>query len=106
MARLTLRLSEPLHAQLAARSRQRGVSINQLVVETLARSLEEEHTAPSEERARLLAALGDLASDGWLVEEPGDEEVPLLTHEELWQLMPTLDPPLSSRIIADREDRL
>ena len=106
MSRLTLRLPPSLHAELAAHSRQCGKSINQLVVDTLRDTLGQKGPAMGDERARMLAALGDLASDGMVIEEPGDADIPLLTHEELWQLMPKLSPSFSEQIIADREDRL
>jgi hypothetical protein len=105
MARLTLRLPAPLHAELAARSRECGKSINQLVVDSLEKALERERPAMSDERARMLAALGDLAMDGFDFPDPENDKVPLLTHEEL-QRLPPIHPSLSESIIADREDRL
>jgi hypothetical protein len=57
-------------------------------------------------RERLVAALGDLVlplhEAYWY--EPGDEDIPVLSHAELQALEPTTT--LSDAIIEDREDRL
>jgi hypothetical protein len=88
--------------------------MNELIVESLqARLLEEptpEHDDIDERRARLREALGDLLvpADGVVLPWPFDvkeEDVPLLTHEELAARMPVLDPPISQTVIEEREDR-
>jgi uncharacterized protein (DUF1778 family) len=73
MSRLTLRLPESLHQNLAARARREGVSLNQYLVYALTRQasggyviepVPEEEVAAQEERFRaLLDRLGPPATD-------------------------------------------
>lgn len=106
MARITLRLPDVVHGELVARSRTAGQSVNQIIVDTLTRSLDHDEAPPVDQRARLLAALGDLVADGLVLDEPGDEDRPFLTYDELWQRLSNRDIRLSEAIITDREDRL
>ena len=55
-------------------------------------------TPPTEEEMQQFA---DMMQTIW--DEDDDEPVP--THEELWAMMPVLDPPLSQTVIDMREDR-
>jgi hypothetical protein len=101
-----LRLPENLHARLVAAARQRGTSINQVVVESLESVLATEmHQITDADSLR--RAMGDLAADPAILlrglAKPG---VPLLSYAELQERLPHLSPSLSETIIADREDRI
>jgi len=107
MIRLTVRLPDDLHGRLVKRSRAAGKSLNQLIVEGAAYAASGGPAPQLSERERWRLALGDLLADTEaLFEEPGDEDTPLLSYEELDRIMPRLDPPLSQTIIEDREDRV
>jgi len=107
MAKLTVRIPDELHERLVVRGRAAGKSLNQLIVDSVRRSLDAPAAPKLNERERLEEALGDLLAtpaEKTFV-EPDDEETPLLSHEELQRIMPRLTPSLSESIIADREDR-
>jgi hypothetical protein len=112
--RVTLRLPDELHQRLQREAQQAGASLNQTIVATLDRGL---HGAPDqvcargslpEYVARIRAALGDLTvevddGDFPAARRIGDQ---LPDRTAFRETLPTLDPPLSATIIAEREDRL
>ena len=106
-ARLTLRLRDRLHDQLVARGRACGKSLNQTIVDSLWEAVLFPRVEPLTEAERLRLALADITipADELFPDEPLDDSIPALTHEELMRLMPVLDPPLSQTVIEDREDR-
>jgi HicB family len=104
--KLTVRLPTRLHEQLKQRAHQNDQSLNTVVVETLKEGLTHppEYTLSEHEKyQKVLRDSGMLAEMGpqWF---QGLEDVPLLTHEELWELTKGL-PPLSETIIEDRGPR-
>lgn len=107
MARVTLRLPEPLHARLVEESRATDRSLNELIVESLEARLPEAPSA-DEKRERMRRALGPLlvSADDLLPPWEDEQDTPLLTHEELRARLPRLDPPMSQTIIDEREDRV
>jgi hypothetical protein len=82
--------------------------LNQLIVDDLTRATHEKRHDAASEHDRLVAALGDLVVDWQDLDpsEPDDESVPLRTHTELRERVPSLSPPLSQAIIDERADRL
>lgn len=107
MTRLTLRLSEQLHARLVAEARSTGSSLNQLIVEALRGSLGTKNGPPRSERDTLIEALGDLRADpdALVAYLPRYPETELLSQEELQHRLADRNISLSEAIIADREDR-
>lgn len=106
MARVTLRLPDWLHRQLAEESHAAGRSLNQHIVDALNRSVRGDGSPELTERERFRRALGKLAlSDEQVAAMVGpiDPNRKVLSHEELQRLMPRLDPPLSQTIIEERE---
>jgi hypothetical protein len=114
LTRITLRLPDDLHRRLSAASEQYGTSLNQLIVAMLNGALAHDDLAASMEDLvlaqvqQIRRAMGDL-----VVEIDADFLPPgvrprehLPDSDTLRQGMPTLHPPLSATIIADREDRL
>lgn len=112
MARVTLRLPEHLHRRLRAVSERTGTSLNQLIVDALCDALARDAVEVQakdpllEQVQNIRRALGDLAFEldtSCLPPHlrPGED---LPDADTLRQSMPTLVPPLSTTIIADRED--
>lgn len=104
--KLTVRLPAKLHEQLKQRARRNEQSLNKVLVETLQEGLAHPVDYPLSEHEKFRKVLRD---SGMLVELgpewfKGLEDVPLLTHEELWELTKGL-PPLSETIIEDRGPR-
>lgn len=105
MARITLRLPDDLRADLVARSRARGKSLNQLIVEELTQAVEQALAVTDVDRLR--TALADILTSGLEVAplDESESEIPILSHAELQTQLPRLTPTMSEMIIADREDR-
>jgi hypothetical protein len=105
--KLTLRLPAALHEKLRQRARASDQSLNTVIVEAMQQGLDAEITYPEEsEREKTLRVLresGLLEPLGpqWL---EGLEDVPLLTHAEIREMMKGV-PPLSEVIIEDRGPR-
>lgn len=114
VARVTLRLPEDLHRRLRATSEYTGSSLNQLIVAALREMLARDALAGQAEGSLLeqvqhvRRALGDLAIEVDASQLPPHlcprEDLP--NTDTLRQSMPSLVPPLSATISADREDRL
>ncbi|MGH2588136.1 MAG: ribbon-helix-helix protein, CopG family [Dehalococcoidia bacterium] len=114
--RVTLRLPEPVYKRIAEASRETGRSLNQVMVDALREA--DLHCGPGPDASdfeKLRWAAREHAppwtdEDDALMAEvfPDDDpDAPVLTHEELWELMPKLPPEkwASTIIIEDREDR-
>jgi Arc-like DNA binding domain len=104
--KLTVRLPAKLHEQLKKRARQSDQSLNKVVIDALEEGLEHPQEYPMSEHEKFRKVLRD---SGMLVELgpewfKGLEDVPLLTHEECWELTKGL-PPLSETIIEERGPR-
>lgn len=118
--RVTLRLPEAVYERVEKASRASGRSLNQTMVDALRDA--DLRCGPPDDASdfeKLRWAMGDKArpwtdEDDALMAEvfPGDDpDASVLTHEELWALMPKLPPDkwLSKAVIEDRgesEDRL
>jgi len=104
--KLTVRLPAKLHEQLKQRARQNDQSLNKVMVEALQEGVAHPLEYPLSEHDKFRKVLRD---SGMLVELgpqwfQGLEDVPLLTHEELWELTKGMSP-LSETIIEDRGPR-
>ena len=104
--KLTVRLPAKLHEQLKQRAHQNDQSLNKVMVEALQEGLTHPVEYPLSEHEKYRKVLRD---SGMLVELgsqwfQGLEDVPLLTHEECWELTKGL-PPLSETIIEERGPR-
>ena len=96
-------------------SNERGVSLNELIVDSLETTVAFQGTIDQGDDARrsrierLRASLGDLVvhvdvSDFPVELYPIAQEMP--DRDALFHSLPILDPPLSKTIIEEREDRL
>ncbi len=104
--KLTVRLPAKLHEKLKQRAHQYNQSLNKVMVETLQEGLTHPVEYPLSEHDKYRMVLRD---SGMLVEMgpqwfQGLEDVPLLTHEELWELTKGMSP-LSETIIEERGPR-
>ncbi len=104
--KLTLRLPAWLHQQLQQYALTEHESLNNVILETLKSGLNQKISYPEREDQkveRILRESGLLEPLGpqWF---EGLEDVPDLTHEELWELTKGIAP-LSETIIEDREPR-
>ena len=113
MTRVTLRLPDDLHQRLRAAAQRTGAPLNQLIVATLSEALMgddlvgKDESPLMEQVQHIRTALSGLAVDLDANQlpphlRPGDE---LPDRAAFQQSLPTLDPPISATIIADREDR-
>jgi hypothetical protein len=87
--KLSIRLPARLHEQLKQRARQNDQSLNKIMVEALEEGLTHPAEYPLSEHEKYRKVLRD---SGMLVElgtqwYQGLEDVPLLSHEELWSLL-------------------
>lgn len=113
MPRVTLRLPEDLHRRLRSTSERTGTSLNQLIVAALSAALARSEVADQAEGSLLeqvehvRRTLGDLAVELDLRHVPPylrpSEDLP--DTDTLRRSMPSLVPPLSATMSADREDR-
>jgi hypothetical protein len=104
--KLTVRLPAKLHEQLKQRARQSDQSLNTVVVEALQEGIAHPLEYPLSEHEKIRKVLRE---SGMLVELGPQwfqrlEDVPLLTHEELWELTKGMSP-LSETIIEERGPR-
>ena len=116
MVRVTLRLPDDVYERLKRASHESGRSLNQVMVDALRDS---ELTCGPPPHASDFEKLRWAARDHappWTDDDDAlmaqvfpddDPDAPVLTHEELWALMPKLPPEkwASTMIIEDREDR-
>ena len=101
--KLTVRLPVRLHEQLKQRARQREQSLNTVVVEALQDGLAHAPEYPLSDHEKFRKVMRE---SGMLTElgpewSKGLEDVPLLSHEELWELTKGMSP-LSETIIEER----
>jgi len=112
--RVTLEIPEWVFERVAQASCDSDRSVNQVIVDALR---DADLSAPSLEsmtpQEQFRWTLRDIAppwtdeDDELMAQVFGDDsDVPLLSHEELWAIMPKLDPPLSQTAIDLREDRV
>lgn len=115
MARVTLRLPDHLHSRVRKLSHERGVSLNELIVDSLETTVALQATNDQEEDIRktrierLRASLGDLVVDVDISDFPVElypNAQVMLDRDALFQSLPVLDPPLSRTVIEEREDRV
>lgn len=115
--RITLDLPDSLMERIAETSRRLDRSPEQVILDLLDGDIPRTTVAaqpsaavPSEKTGQPLATpptaeemerFADMMQKIW--DEDDDEPIP--THEELWAMMPVLDPPLSQTVIDMREDR-
>lgn len=114
--RLTLRLPDDVYERIVRYGRASGRSVNQVIVDVLSTAdLAGPYLEGMTPQQRLNWMLRDIASpvtDGDLrimdeVFGTSDTDAPVLSHEELWAIMPhDLDPPVSQTVIDLREDRV
>jgi hypothetical protein len=106
--KLTVRLPAALHTRLRRRARENDLSLNQIIIQAVQRGLEsqspEETLSEREQVFKVLKESGlyDPLGPGW---EKFMTDEPVLSHEELWELVGELSPPLSETIIEDRGPR-
>ncbi len=104
--KLTLRLPVWIHQQLQQYAQAEHQSLNNAILETLKSGLNQKITYPEREDQRVERVL----RESGLLEPLGPqwfqglEDVPDLSHEELWALTEGISP-LSETIIEDREPR-
>ena len=104
--KLTLRMPAWLHQQLQRYAQAENQSLNKVILETIKTGLNQKITYPEREDERVERVL----RESGLLEPLGPqwfkdlEDVPDLTHEELWELTKGISP-LSETIIEDREPR-
>jgi len=106
MVKLTLRLPAGLHKQIKERAHASDASLNKTIIEALRWSISQNTTykeTESEKTHRVIRESGMLEPLGpqWL---EGLDDVPDITHEELWELTKGISP-LSDTIIEEREPR-
>lgn len=104
--KLTVRLPEEVHQELQRRAQEHHRSLNYTLVEALRRQLRLLRRETPSEYERVMAVVHETG----LVTTLGPqwdkylEGVPIVTHEELWNMTAGLSP-LSEDIIADRGER-
>jgi hypothetical protein len=115
--RVTLQLPESVFERLAKASAESGRSLNQVMVDALRDAdLQSSPSVDANEIARFQRAIGEIASP-WADEDDAlmamvfpddDPDAPVLTHEQLWEMMPRLPPEqwASKALLEDREDRI
>ena len=111
--RITLRLPDAVFERVVQASAASGLSKNQVIVDALweaeLASKRYQDMTPQERMNWELREAGRPYTEEELADLmfDDDDEVPELTHEELWELMPKLPPDqwLSKAVIEDREDR-
>ncbi len=114
MASVTLRLPEELHRRLRSTSERTGSSLNELIVAALSEALARGEMADESEGSLLEQVQHVRRALGDLVVEVDARHLPpqLRPHDDLPDTdtlrhsMPSLVPPLSATISADREDRI
>lgn len=110
MAAIHVTIPEDLYALVKARVGDSQDALDRAVADALRQSLAKPTTSePSldEQRARIRAALGDLAAPAnWLDDQLEALGGPLTPEEEeeYYRTMPVLDPPLSQTLIQMREE--
>jgi hypothetical protein len=115
MKRVTLQLPDPVYERIKRASRETGRSLNQVMIDALRvadlSSKPPEGATPQE---ILNWALRDVRihftdeDEALMAQVFGDDsDIPDMTTEELWEIMPKLPPAqwLSQAVIDDREDR-
>lgn len=112
MGRVTLRLPDELHRRLRVKSREKGSSLNETILESIRDGLQQgkekqRHETPLEKERRLVReALADISSPWdtsnlfpWIPPRPDDFD-----WEEFRRSLPVLDPPLSQTIVDERDE--
>ena len=99
MGRLTVRLPETLHKELAALARQKGVSLNQYIVYALTRQVtlaHAVHAVPDDEVVRQRASFASLLQN--LGQASFDEIESVLAEREPAEAEPGLSPEVATRL--------
>lgn len=115
--RLTLELPDSLMERIAETSRRLASSPEEVIVALLEADASIANVQPSSTVVEPSPTPGkppypiptdeemQRFADKMLEIWEADDDGPVPTHEELWAMMPVLDPPLSQTVIDMREDR-